>query len=61
MDLSFLRINCFLHDVIEGKMKEVRGVGRRRTQLLDDLRNKRFWELKRKQKSEKDGKFINRT
>jgi hypothetical protein len=26
---------------------EVKGVGRRRTQLLDDLRNRRrYWELK---------------
>jgi hypothetical protein len=34
-----LRINCLLHDAIEGQMKEVKGVGRRTTQLLDDLRN----------------------
>ena len=28
-------------------MTEVNGVGRRRTQLLDDLRNRRrYWELK---------------
>jgi hypothetical protein len=38
-----LRSNC-LHDVIEGQMTEVNGVGRRRIQLLDDLR--RYWELK---------------
>ena len=30
-----------LHDAIEGQMMEVKGVGRRRTQLLDDLRNRR--------------------
>ena len=36
-----LRRNCLLHDDIEGRMTEVRGVGRRRTQLLDDLRNRR--------------------
>ena len=42
-----LRRNCFLHDAIEGQMTEVKGVGRRRTQLLDDLRNRRrYWELK---------------
>ena len=42
-----LRSNCLLHDVIEGQMAEVKGVGRRRTQLLDDLRNgRRYWELK---------------
>ena len=35
-----LRRNCLLHDAIEGQMTEVKGVGRR-TQLLDDLRNRR--------------------
>jgi hypothetical protein len=24
----------------------VKGIGRRRTQLLDDSRNRRYWELK---------------
>ena len=39
--------NCVLHDAIEGQITEVKGVGRRRTQLLDDLRNRRrYWELK---------------
>ena len=33
-----LRRNCLLHKVIEGQMTEVKG---RRTQLLDDLRNRR--------------------
>jgi hypothetical protein len=34
----------------------VKGVGRRTTQLLDDLRNRRrYWELKRKLKTEIDG------
>ena len=33
-----LRINCLLH---EGQMTRVKGVGRRRTQLLDDLRNRK--------------------
>jgi hypothetical protein len=42
-----LRRNYLLHDAIEGQMKEVKGIGRRRTQLLDDLRNRRrYWELK---------------
>ena len=42
-----LRRNCLLHDTIEGQMTEVRGVGRRRTQLLDYFRNRRrYWELK---------------
>ena len=40
-----LRKNCLLHDAIEGQMTEVKGV--ERTQLLDDLRNKRTYkELK---------------
>ena len=39
-----LRRNCLFNDAIEGQMTE--GVGRR-TQLLDDLRNRiRYWELK---------------
>ena len=30
----------------EGQMTEVKGVGRRRTQLLDDMKNRiRYWEL----------------
>jgi len=42
-----LRRNSLLHYVIQGQMMEVKGVGRRRTQLLDDLRNRRrYWELK---------------
>ena len=42
-----LRRNCFLHDAIEGRMMKMKGMGRRRTQLLDDLRNgERYWELK---------------
>ena len=31
--------NCLLHDAIEGQMMEVKGAGRERMQLLDDLRN----------------------
>ena len=41
-----LRRNYLLHDAIKGQMTEVKGVGIRRTQLLDDLRNRRYWELK---------------
>ena len=42
-----LRRNCFLRGVFEGQMTEVKGVGRRKTQVLDDLRNRRrYWELK---------------
>ena len=36
--LHILRINCLLYDAIEGQMTEVKGVGRRRTQLHDDLK-----------------------
>ena len=36
---QILRRNCFLHDVIEGQIMEVKG--RRRTQVLDNLRNRR--------------------
>ena len=36
-----LRRNCLLHDVVEGLMTEVKGVGRR-TQFFDDLRNRRI-------------------
>ena len=35
-------------------MTEVKGVGRR-THFLDYFRNRRYWELKRKQKIEKEG------
>ena len=43
-----LRRILILCDTIEGQMTEVKGVGRRRTQLLDDLRNiRRYWELKK--------------
>ena len=42
-----LRRNCLLHGAIEGQMMEVKGVGRRRTQPLDYLRNRRiYWEIK---------------
>ena len=42
-----LRRNCLLHDAIKGQMTEEKGIGRRSTQLLDDLRNRRrYWELK---------------
>jgi hypothetical protein len=40
----------------------VKGVGRGRTQLLDDLRNRRFWELKKEAENRKRWKrqFISR-
>ena len=48
-----LRRNCPVHDGIEKQVTEVKGVGRR-TQLLDDLRNRRrYWELKEEAKDRK--------
>jgi hypothetical protein len=38
-----LRRNCLLHDAIVRLMTEVKGIGRRITQLLDDLRNNRIY------------------
>ena len=32
-----LIINCLLHDALEGEIMEAKEVGRRRTQLLDDI------------------------
>ena len=61
--VHILRINCLLQDVIEGQMTEVKGVGRR-TQLLDDLRNRRrYWELKEEAEDRKGWRrqFTNRT
>ena len=52
------------NDAIEGQMTEVKGVGRRRTQLLDDLRNRRkYWELKEEAEDRKGWRrqFSNRT
>ena len=51
-----LRTNCLLHDAIEGQMTKVKGVGRRRTQLLDDLRNGSYWELKEEAENRKSWK-----
>ena len=49
-----LKINCLLHDVIEEQMTVVKGVGRRRIQILDDLRNRRrYWELKEEAENRK--------
>ena len=46
--------NRLLLDAIEWMMTEVKGVGRRRTQLLDDLRyRRRYWELKEKAEDRK--------
>ena len=51
-----LRRNYLLHDAIKGKIKEVKGVGRRRREFLDGLRNRRrYWELKEDAKIETDG------
>jgi hypothetical protein len=59
-----LRRNCLLHNSIEGQMTEVKGVGRRRAQLLDDMRNRgRYWELQEEAEDRKRWRkqFINRT
>ena len=59
-----LRRNCLHHDAIEGQMKEVKGVGRRRrTQFLDGLRNRRrYCELKEEAEDRKRWRrqFINK-
>ena len=59
-----LRRNCLLHDAIEEQMPEKKGEGRRKTQLLGDLRNRRrYWELKEEAEDRKrwNKQFINRT
>ena len=59
-----LRRNRLLHDGMERQMTEVKGVGKRRTQLLDDLINRRrYWELKEEAEDKKRWRrqFINRT
>jgi hypothetical protein len=59
-----LRRNCLLHDAIEGQITGVKGVGKRRTQLLDDFRNRRrYWEPKEEAEDRKRWKrqFINGT
>ena len=38
--IELLRISCFLHDTIEGQTTQVKRVGGRKTQLLDNLRNR---------------------
>ena len=44
-------LDTLSNSVIEGQMPEVKGVGGRRTQLVDDLRNRRrYWELKEEAK-----------
>ena len=62
--LRITKRNCLLHDAIEGQMTEVKGAGKRRTQLLDDLRNRRrYWELKEEAEDRKRWRrqFINQT
>ena len=53
-----------VHDANEGQTTEVKGVGGRRTQLLDDLRNRRrYWELTEEVEDQKSWRrqFIKRT
>ena len=57
-----LRINCLLCDAIEGQITELKEVGKRRTQVLDYLRNRRrYWGLKEEAKDRNRWKrqFIN--
>ena len=57
------RRNCLLRDAIEEQMTEVKGVRRRRTQILDDLRiRRRYWELMEEAEDRKRWRrqFINR-
>jgi hypothetical protein len=49
---DILRRNCLLHDAVEGQMTEVKGVGRRKQQLLDDSREI-YWELKEEAEDQK--------
>ena len=59
-----LRIHGLVSDAIEGQMTEVKGIEIRKTQLLDDLRNRRrYWELNEEAEDRKRWKrqFINRT
>ena len=49
---NIIRRYCLLHDVIEEEMIEVKGVGRR-TQIPDDLRNRRCWKLEKEAKDRK--------
>ena len=47
MDWPYFKKKILHLDGIEGQMTEVKGEGRRRTQLLDDFRNRRkYQELK---------------
>ena len=49
-----LRRNSLLHDAIEGQMTVIKGTERRRTELFDDLRNRRrYLELKEKTEDQK--------
>ena len=59
-----LRIIYLLHYDIERQMTKVKRVGRRRRQLIDELRNRRkYWELKEETEDRKRLKqqFIKRT
>ena len=51
-----LRRKCLLHDAIEGQETELKEVGRKIAQLLDDLKNrKKFWELNEQVEDRKCG------
>ena len=53
----FLRRNCLRHDVIEGQTTEVKEVGRKIMQFLNDLTNRRrYWEQKEEADEKKSWK-----
>ena len=61
--VHILRRNCLHHEVIERQMTEGKGVGKRRTLLLDDLRStRRYCDLQEEAEDWKRWKqqFINR-
>ena len=59
--IGYIPRRNYLHDVIEAHMMKVKGVGRKRTQFLNGLRNrKKYCMLKEKAKIEKcKEQFIN--
>ena len=62
--MLIIQLSPSCHDAIEGQMAEEKGVGGRRTQLVDDLRNRRrCCELKEEAEDRNLWKrqFINRT
>ena len=55
-----VRRNCLLYDAIEGQMMEVKGIGRRKTQLLYLRNRRRYRELKEKVEDRKKNSQSNK-